>query len=536
MARPVRSIRGRRLVRLRRAAQLLSFAMFAGVLWTTTYPLTGPVAPGTLFALDPLLIGTTSLASRTLLVGWTWAAGMLVAAAVLGRFFCGWICPLGASLDLTAWVEPGRRAVVPVSKWRWLKYGVLAALVVAAACGRQFAWVLDPIVITARFVSLNLVPVLVRALDATGAWTIRTFGWYGWPYDAYRALKAGPLSVNTHLFGHAALVLLMFLVVLDLAARSRRLWCRALCPLGAVHALAATRPALRRVVDQCIGCGACLRSCRMGAITAKGASYDPKECVLCMDCVADCPVDRTAFRFGEPPDPAVSVPAVAEPGISRAGFLALCAEAAAATAARTASADIVRALAPGTLSPPALPLRPPGAVPEAELLDRCIRCGDCMKVCVTNGLQPALAEAGWRGLWTPRMVPEVGYCEYGCTLCGQVCPTGAIAPLAPAEKKTFRMGAAVFDRSVCLPWAKDQECFVCEEHCPVPDKAIKLEIVTAGGRRIRRPHADSALCIGCGICTYKCPVRPQRGVVVVAPADHARLIASPRGDLGAGPG
>jgi ferredoxin len=160
---------------------------------------------------------------------------------------------------------------------------------------------------------------------------------------------------------------------------------------------------------------------------------------------------------------------------------------------------------------PAL-IRPPGARPEEEFLQLCVRCGECMKVCLTGGLQPTLLEAGLEGLWSPRLVPRMGYCEYNCTLCGQVCPTQAIRRLLPDEKKKLRIGLAVIDPSRCLPYAFQTNCIVCEEHCPTPRKAIwfeEKEVLTHAGerRRVKQPRVDIELCIGCGICETKCPVQ-----------------------------
>ena len=36
-----------------------------------------------------------------------------------------------------------------------------------------------------------------------------------------------------------------------------------------------------------------------------------------------------------------------------------------------------------------------------------------MKVCKTNGLHPVLLEAGIEGVWTPKHIPRIGYCDYG---------------------------------------------------------------------------------------------------------------------------
>jgi formate hydrogenlyase subunit 6/NADH:ubiquinone oxidoreductase subunit I len=134
-----------------------------------------------------------------------------------------------------------------------------------------------------------------------------------------------------------------------------------------------------------------------------------------------------------------------------------------------------------------------------------------MKACPTNALQPALAEAGPEGLWTPVLVPRVGYCEYYCSLCSQVCPTGAIRELTVPEKTQVRIGTAWIDKDRCLPYALGRPCIVCEEHCPTSPKAIKFVMVETkradGTLAVQKaPVIDLDLCIGCGICENKCPV------------------------------
>jgi len=166
-------------------------------------------------------------------------------------------------------------------------------------------------------------------------------------------------------------------------------------------------------------------------------------------------------------------------------------------------------------------LRPPGARPEPEFLARCVKCGECMKVCTTNGLQPTFLEAGVEGIWSPILVPTTGYCEFKCTLCGQVCPTGAIQALSQAEKAEWHIGTAMFDRGRCLPHAHATPCIVCEEVCPTPTKAIWFEEVVVkdrGGQelKLKLPHVDLKLCIGCGICETKCPISDRPAVYVTS--------------------
>jgi ferredoxin len=166
-------------------------------------------------------------------------------------------------------------------------------------------------------------------------------------------------------------------------------------------------------------------------------------------------------------------------------------------------------------------VRPPGSLEEKEFLKRCVKCGECMKVCITNGLQPTLLEAGLEGIWSPLLVPRIGYCEYRCTLCGQVCPTGAIKRLTLPEKAKTKIGLAMIDKGRCLPWAHARPCIVCEEVCPTPKKAIWFEEVTVRNRagkpvRVMQPHVDLELCIGCGICETKCPVLGRPAIYVTS--------------------
>ena len=166
-------------------------------------------------------------------------------------------------------------------------------------------------------------------------------------------------------------------------------------------------------------------------------------------------------------------------------------------------------------------IRPPGSLAEEEFLDKCIRCGECMKVCPTNAVQPVMFEAGLEGLWTPVLKPEVGYCEYKCNMCTQVCPTEAIEKKTLEEKQKIKIGLAHVDRSRCLPWAYAKACQVCYEQCPLEEKAIKLDdarVTTAKGKvlAVKQPSVSADLCIGCGICENKCPVRDTAAIRVTS--------------------
>jgi MauM/NapG family ferredoxin protein len=172
-------------------------------------------------------------------------------------------------------------------------------------------------------------------------------------------------------------------------------------------------------------------------------------------------------------------------------------------------------------------IRPPGAR-DSELLSKCIRCGACLKVCPTSGLQPSLLTAGWAGLWTPVLVSRLGYCDYSCHSCGEVCPTGAIPKLTLEEKRAEIIGVAYIDENRCIPWADGRDCIVCEEMCPLPEKAIVLEdqvSVDWQGEAVtvRRPRVIRERCIGCGICEYQCPLNGEAAIRVYVPNEFEAL-------------
>ena len=155
-------------------------------------------------------------------------------------------------------------------------------------------------------------------------------------------------------------------------------------------------------------------------------------------------------------------------------------------------------------------IRPPGAIPETEFLRTCIRCGECMKSCLTNTLQPSLWESGFSGLWTPKMEPRLAPCDQNCNVCGRVCPTQAIRSLSLEEKTHAKVGTAVLRKEMCLVWAENKICLICDEICPY--NAIVFRPVEG----YRRPVVVASKCNGCGFCEQRCPVRGESAIVVTS--------------------
>jgi ferredoxin len=313
---------------------------------------------------------------------------------------------------------------------------------------------------------------------------------------------------------------LLFLTIIVLNLRVTRLWCRALCPLGALLGLISRWSilGLEKHVARCEDCNRCLLHCQGGDDPIPGSPWRKAECHLCMNCVADCPESGIRFRF---------FPRTAT---MREGADLKRRKVMTGLAAGAAILPLLRSNTGSAAEASDRLIRPPAALREEDFLARCIRCGECMKVCPNNGLHPALTEAGWEGIWTPMLVPRVGYCEPSCLLCGQVCPSGAIWEFTSREKawvstvgeqKPIRIGTAFYDRGRCLPWAMATECIVCEEWCPTSPKAIYLlpaEVIDAAGTKktVRQPYLDPERCVGCGACEFACPVHDRPAIYITS--------------------
>jgi len=502
---------------LRRAAQLAFLFLFVFLLLRTEYrgfdTIRYPV--NTFFQLDPLL-GLATLIGLREPIAHFWPALLTVAVTfALGRVFCGWFCPLGATLDVTRRLLGKLPAPPRPLRWqgRRVKYYLLGALLAAAVFNWQAAWLLDPFSLLARGLSVGIIPVVNAGVSAL-------FNGIYFSLPALRPLsepvfdllKAHVLTYEQQHFRWAWLSLGLLTALLAMERWQPRFWCRNLCPLGGLLSLCARGRSLsRQVTDACTDCGTCWGTCPVGLIDDGTHRRSQAECTACMRCPPVCPEEAIGFAWGYRR-------AEAPLDVDRRRLIG-------SAAAGLALVPLTR-IHPARVAVPPNRLRPPGARAEADFLNRCLRCGACMKVCMRNAIHPALHEAGWEGVFTPIMDFEIGYCEYNCTLCGQVCPSEAIRRLPLEQKQKYVIGTAVFDKGRCLPWAFHTNCLVCEEHCPTGEKAIVFEEQDAVGRdgkpvRVKLPVVVPERCIGCGICQQKCPVE-GRAAVIVTPQGESR--------------
>jgi polyferredoxin/ferredoxin len=545
-----------RITTVRRISQIFFFALFIWFCIVSTFGQSFTQLRGWpvnwFLQLDPLVALGNVLTTSTLYSGLLWAVAAVMLTIVLGRFFCGWLCPFGTMHHFIGYL--GSRARSTKEKIasnrggtsQRIKYYVLLALLspaagallvnmadsselnalgiagvifilaIAAAISRKTAgsikgpvalfvglaafWaaagyflkmdgivsaslmtgLLDPIPLVYRSVNFLLVPFVDSSFHLTSA--------------AQRHYEGAWLTAS------------IFFAALFLNLAIPRFYCRYVCPLGALFGVLAKYALWRigRKTAECSQCGLCDSRCE-GACDPAGV-IRVHECVLCMNCLYTCKDDLMGYNTFRSASGEIS-----SPDLSRRAFVA---------SAVCGIAAIPMLRLDGKLGlnyDPAL-IRPPGSLPEPEFLKRCIKCGQCARVCPTNVIQPDITTAGIEGLWTPVLNMRTGSsgCQMNCTACSHICPTAAIRPISIEEKLgraafekagPIRIGTAFVDRGRCLPWAMDKPCIVCQENCPVSPKAV---FVKESYATIRQGYLDGARISGSSILLSDPLLQPDK--------------------------
>jgi MauM/NapG family ferredoxin protein len=494
--------------RLRTIVQTLCLLLFISLVFLAGASLTGPLPLDLWLRLDPLVSVLNPVTTRTWVPALWGGLAILALTLVLGRFFCGYMCPLGTTFDLCRISAKKQNPAEVASSRRLWKYAFLIAIAVAAVLAIPAVFLGSPIAWAMRIFALLVYPLVLLAA-AFGIQLAHPLG----VLMNVEALDYLPPTVPQYALQPLLMVCAFFLI--GSVRLAPRFWCRYLCPAGALMALFARKPLLRRRVSaECTQCGKCVGRCPMNAIEASPYRTRHSECVACTTCVQICPEDAVSFGYDPlvapalPPQDRAARRLLLGSGLAGAGYAML---------SLTQLGQLFDRPGPGQVTPTRL-IRPPGALPEADFMARCIRCGLCFQVCPSNTLQPLGLAAGMGGLYTPRVLPRRGACEPGCAACGAVCPTDALRPLPLDEKQWAKIGTARVIPQRCLAWAQNKACLVCDEVCPYD--AIELRRVD--GQAVAVPFVEARRCSGCGYCEYHCPVQAD-AAIVVGPLDALRL-------------
>jgi len=485
---------------MRRPVQIIFLLVFTLLFFFLSTVFDPPIIPNFFFHLDPLLILGTILASKKVVSGLFFSLLMIGLTLIAGRFFCGYICPMGTLLDLLpsgSSSQTKKDLNLPLDL-KNIKYYFLIIFIASAAAGLSIFYLLDPLVILSRFYAFFLYPLITFLSNLTLDFIRPLARHFNWTEISYQSFPQPFFYLNLIAF-------LIFTSIIALNFIRTRFWCRFLCPLGALFSIVSHVGIVKREVsDACNTCLVCRDTCPMGAMGDDPVNYRTAECIQCLKCMKICPQEAISFK----PRFSFQSPVYSRIDISRRNLVF--------SLAGGLGISFLTYSRPSAQLRPKRLIRPPGAIPEKDFIKSCIRCGQCMNSCLTNTLQPSLFEAGFSGLWTPRMDLRFAGCEQNCNLCGQVCPTQAIRPLNLDERRYARVGTAVIHKEICLVWEQDKLCLICDERCPYNAIVFKVK------KGVRRPFVQENKCNGCGLCQEACPVE-GKSAIVVYPLGEIRL-------------
>lgn len=447
---------------LRYALQGMSLVFFVFLFVNLFYPLGWQATLLQWFSrLDPWVL-FSHLRWQHSMPLWGWLPLLtLVATLLLGRVFCGWLCPFGALLMLVDKV--GRTvfnnmsfkkiALTRTKMLHWsqpMRYFWLLFLAVIFVLGSNWVLFLTPFALFSH--------EIVRIFQGAVPWVLI-------------GIMAGTLFFS-------------------------RLWCSVLCPTGILLSIMA-RPRLFRyqVAGNCVQCGKCTENCSVGAAPAD-TGVAKEGCLACGDCQRVCPTkavnwQRIAYGRLKNETEFESGIAGAKNKHSRRQFFKIA-----------FTIAVAAALWHKTVGAAKKVLRPPGSIQEAYFTSVCNRCGRCIKACPNNALQPMPVTYGVECFETPCIIPREAGCIL-CLTCQKVCPTGAIAQV-PLEQ--IKMGSAVIDKLRCIAWNDNKLCDICGEQCPV--LAIESDDQ-------HRPAVLLDKCVGCGSCEKACPVDGEAAIRII---------------------
>ena len=441
------------------------------------------------------------------------AAGFMVITVLtllFGRVYCSTICPLGTYQDVIGYLVKRKRGRL---KWKAphnrLRYAILTLTALSFIAGSSLLLnLLDPFSSFGRILS-NLIRPMVLGINNGVAIALEQFDIH-LLYQVQWSVTA-PLSVG--------ISLTMLGLVTWLSAKQGRLYCNTVCPVGALLGLFSNGSLFQIgfVSDRCNGCKRCETVCKANCIDSKQQTIDFSRCVGCYNCFAICKEQALYFesrwRKTNPAAPRKN---------GRRDFIAnsviwitgLASGTLVPISATFAGARQIIQGKPTTVPVPVTsPVTPPGSVSIEHFTSQCTACHLCVSVCPSRVLVPSLLEYGLSGIMQPRMNFHTGHCNYDCTDCLEVCPSGAILPLDVETKKVSQLGIARFIKENCVVYTDNTNCGACSEHCPT--KAVDMvPYLRFPDKELVIPKVNADICIGCGGCEYACPTKPFKAIYV----------------------
>ena len=450
-------------------------------------------------------------------------ASLVVLTLLFGRVYCSSICPMGVYQDIVAWLS---RKLNRKKKYRYgkaktlLRWSVLALTAVTFIFGFTFLLgLLDPYGAYGRIVTH-----LFRPAYLAGNNLLEVI------FTSFNNFTFYKVSIYTLSLFSVIAALITLSAIGYLAWRNGRTWCNTFCPVGTALGFLSQFSLFRIhfVDEKCNMCGLCAMKCKASCIDSKNKQIDHSRCVTCFNCVESCNRNAMKYAFVRPGQQKEKKQSI-NGNVSQAvnpvcGYVKTDEKPLDESKRRFLSASLITGLAagkllaqemiPAELTPKKelkrhIPIAPPGALTFDHLREKCISCHLCVSKCPSRVIKPAFLEYGLGGIMQPKLYFDRGFCNYDCTVCGEVCPTGAILPLTKEEKNHTQMGQVQLIIENCIVYYDETSCGACSEHCPTQ----AVHMVPYKGM-LTIPEIRQEICVGCGGCEYVCPAIPYKAIYV----------------------
>lgn len=435
-----------------------------------------------------------------------------------GRVYCSVFCPLGIMQDTIAFFHrllPFKRKRRKFKKaLNYLRYPILGLFIVSMLfIGFYSINLLDPYANFGRIAGNLYQPVFIF-LNNLMANILASMGIH----------SIQPIAMKLFTPPTFIAALSMFLLILLMVIYRDRLYCNTVCPVGTILGLLSRISYLkiRIIKHSCTQCGNCQTACKANCINIKEMSVDVSRCISCFNCITSCEDSSIGLVRLKSEKMAVSSASdKSKREFIKAGMLFLGAAPLIAHA-NNEDEDHDGGHHSRHRFHGRGPISPPGSRSIEQLKEHCIGCQLCISACPSKVLQPAFLDYGFMGMMFPKMDNKAGFCNYECTKCSEVCPTGAIQKITKKEKETVQIGTVQFRQHLCIVESEGTACGSCSEHCPT--QAVKMVPYKDD---LTIPEVDPDICVGCGACEYACPVEDPHVAIYVYPNEVHQVAQRP---------
>lgn len=431
----------------------------------------------------------------------------LIALTLLfGRVYCSSICPLGIYQDFINWFS---QKILKKKRFRFLKPLTI------------LRWSVVGITLIAFLAGFNFLVGLLDPYSAYGRISVHIFR------PAYLAgnnlLESIFTKFDNHTFYRMGVYILsissLIIALITIASVSvlawinGRIYCNSICPVGTVLGFLSKFSLFKIRINEstCNSCGSCGRKCKASCIDTKLHEIDYSRCINCFDCIDVCSQDAISFTYSPKKAIDKTVDTSKRRFMMAVGVTSLA-------AGKLIADKNLNVLETSNKAERKSPISPPGSLNHKNLLNKCTSCHLCVSKCPSGVIKPSFLEYGVAGIMQPMLYFDKGFCNYDCTICSEVCPTGAISLIDKDTKHHTQTGQVQFIIENCIVYTDETHCGACSEHCPT--QAVSM-IPYKNGLTI--PHTEVSICVGCGGCEFICPAKPYKAIYVEGITRHETL-------------